>query len=86
MPKLKNRMPKMCRDGKKAISWHNRKRVYHGAWGSPAAEKSYKRFIADLLESPTLPLRMDRESDVLVAIAQRKPYCRFSLIIITVFV
>jgi len=34
MPKLKNRMPRLCRDGKKAISWHNGKRIYHGAPGS----------------------------------------------------
>ena len=52
MPKLTNRLPKNCRDRNQAFSWHNGKRIYHGVWGSPEAEKSYKRFIAALLESP----------------------------------
>jgi len=67
MPKLKTRLPKLCRDRKLAISWHNGERVYHGLWGTPDAEKSYKRFIAALLENPTLPLRIDKDSDVLVS-------------------
>jgi len=57
MPKLKNQMPKMCRDRNQAFSWHNGKRVFHGVWNSPEAEKSYKRFIARLLENPILPLQ-----------------------------
>ena len=57
MPKLKNRLPKMCRDRNQAFSWHKGKRIYHGVWGSPEAEKNYKRFIATLLENPILPLR-----------------------------
>ena len=67
MPKLKNQFPKMYRDRNQAISKHNGKRIYHGVWGSPEAEKSYKRFIAVLLESPTLPVRMGGDSDVLVS-------------------
>jgi len=55
MPKLKNRLPKMSRDRNQAFSKHNGKRYYHGKWGTPEAEKSYKRFLAALLESPVLP-------------------------------
>jgi hypothetical protein len=67
MPKLKNRLPKMCRDRNQAISWHNGKRIYHGAWDSTEAKKSYKRFIATLLENPTLPMLDKKASDVLVS-------------------
>ena len=67
MPKLTNRLPKNCRDRNQAFSWYNGKRIYHGVWGTPEADKSYKRFIAALLENPTLPLRMDKDTDVLVS-------------------
>jgi len=67
MPKLKNRLPKLCRDRNQAISWHNGKRIIHGVWDSDDAKKSYKRFIAALLENPTLPLRDGKNSDVLVS-------------------
>jgi integrase len=67
MPKLKNGMPKNCRDRNQAFSWHNGKRIYHGVWGSPEAEKSYKRFIAALLEGPNLALQDCKIGDVLVA-------------------
>lgn len=67
MPKLKNQFPKLCRDRNQAISWHKGKRIHHGVWGSPEAEKSYKRFIAALLENPTLPLRDNRTGDTLVS-------------------
>jgi integrase len=62
MPKLNNRYPKNCRDRSQAFSWYNGKRIYHGAWGSPEAEKNYKRFIAALLENPSMPLRMGGDS------------------------
>ena len=67
MPKLKNQYPKKCRDRSQAFSWHNGKRIYHGTWGSPEADKNYKRFIAALLENPTLPLQMGASGGVLVA-------------------
>ena len=67
MPKLKNRLPKICRDRNPAFSKHNGKRHYHGKWGTPEAERSYKRFIAALLESPTLPVRLGEDSNVLVS-------------------
>ena len=67
MPKLKNRLPKVCRDRNQAFSWYNGRRFYHGVWGSPEAEKSYKRFIAALLENPTLPVRLGEDNDVLVS-------------------
>ncbi|MDR0327777.1 MAG: hypothetical protein LBI05_05730, partial [Planctomycetaceae bacterium] len=67
MPKLKNRLPKNCRDRNQAFSKYNGKRIYHGVWGSPEAEKSYKRFIAALLEGPNLPVRLGKDNDVLVS-------------------
>ena len=67
MPKLKNRLPKLCKDRNQAISWHNGKRFYHGQWGSDKAKKSYKRFIAALMESPTLPQLDKKTGDVLVS-------------------
>jgi integrase len=67
MPKLKIQFPKMYRDRNQAISKHNGKRIYHGTWGTPEAEKSYKRFIAALLENPVIVLRRDETGDVLVS-------------------
>jgi len=67
MPKLKNRLPKNCRDRNQAFSKHNGKRIYHGVWGTSEAEKNYKRFLAALLENPVLPLRLGEGGDVLVA-------------------
>jgi len=67
MPKLKNRLPKNCRDRNQAFSKHNGKRIYHGVWGTPEAEKSYKRFIAALLAGPNLPLQDGKIGDVLVS-------------------
>ena len=55
MPKLKNRLPKNCRDRNQAFSKYNGKRIYHGIWGSAEAEKNYKRFIATLLEGLSSP-------------------------------
>jgi hypothetical protein len=67
MPKLKNKFPKNCRDRNQAFSKHNGKRIYHGVWGSPEAERSYKRFIAALLEGSAPSLRLGANSDVLVS-------------------
>jgi len=67
MPKLKNQMPKLCRNGKSAISWHDGKKIYHGVWGSPESDRNYKRFIAALLENPVILLRNDKEGDILVS-------------------
>jgi hypothetical protein len=67
MPKRKNRLPILCRDRNQAFSWHNGRRICHGVWGSPEAEKSYKRFIAALLESPNLPVRLGEDNDALVS-------------------
>jgi len=67
MPKLKDRCPKKCRDRNQCFSWNNGKRIYHGVWGSPEADESYRRFKIALLESPTRPLRLDGESKVLVS-------------------
>jgi len=59
MPKLTNRLPRKCRDRNQAFSWHNGKRIYHGIWGTPEAEKSYKRFLAALIENPVQPPQLD---------------------------
>ena len=67
MPKLKNRLPKMCRDRNQAISWYKGKRIHHGVWNSPEAERNYKRFIARLLENPVLPLQDSKTGDTLVS-------------------
>jgi hypothetical protein len=67
MPKTRNQFPKNCRDRNQAFSWHNGKRIYHGIWGTPEAEQSYKRFIAALLENPIVPPRIGGETDVLVS-------------------
>jgi integrase len=66
MPKLKNRLPKRCNDRGRAFSWHNGKRIYHGVWGSPEAEKNYKRFISALLENPELRPQIGDVEGVLV--------------------
>jgi integrase len=67
MPKTKNQYPKNCRDRNQAFSWYNGKRIYHGVWGSPEAEQSYKRFVAALLESPVVSPQTGGETDVLVS-------------------
>jgi integrase len=68
MPKLKNRLPRLCRDRKLAISWYNGKRIYHGVWGTPDAEKNYKRFIAALLEVPDgVPVLVGENTEVIVS-------------------
>jgi len=67
MPKLKNQYPKNFRDRSQAFSWYNGKRIYHGAWGAPEAKKNYDRFIAALMENPTLPLQIGASAGVLVS-------------------
>jgi hypothetical protein len=67
MPKLNDRFPKKCRDRNQCFSWHNGKRIYFGTWGSPEAEKNYKRFIAALLENAHLPPQIGDEEGVLIA-------------------
>ena len=67
MPKLKNRLPKNCRDRNQAFSWYDGRRIYHGVWGSPEAEKSYKRFLAALLENPSLHPQVGKDICVLVS-------------------
>jgi hypothetical protein len=67
MPKLKNRLPKKCRDRNQAFSKYNGRRIYHGIWGSPEAAKSYKRFLAALLERPTPPVQIGGDADLLIA-------------------
>ena len=59
-------MPRNCNDRGRAFSWYKGKRIYHGAWGTPEADKAYKRFIAALLESPT-PRFGNDASDVLIS-------------------
>ena len=63
---MTKKLPKQCRDRNQSYSWHNGKRIYHGIWKSPEADTAYRRFVAELLESPTGVLR-HRTGDVLVA-------------------
>ena len=55
MPKLKTRLPKLCRDRKLAISWHNGERVYHGLWGTHEAEKTTNGSLPTCLKAPQFP-------------------------------
>ena len=58
MSKQKNssKLPKMCRDRNQCFSWHNGKRVYHGKWGTPEANRNYSQFLQDLTQgSGALP-------------------------------
>jgi hypothetical protein len=66
MPNLQNQVPKMCNDRGRAYSKHNGQRIYHGVYGSQEAKQAYKRFIAALLENPTLPPVRSSE-DILVS-------------------
>ncbi|MCL2305263.1 MAG: site-specific integrase [Planctomycetaceae bacterium] len=63
----KNRLPGMCKDRNQALSWYKGKRYYHGVWGSPEADRNYKRFITKLLEKPDLTLQVGETGDVLVS-------------------
>ena len=63
---MTKRLPKQCRDRNQSYSWHNGKRIYHGIWKSPEADTAYRRFIAELLESPASILR-HRTGDILIA-------------------
>jgi len=67
MPKLKNGLPRMCKDRNQALSWYKGKRYYHGVWGSPEAKKNFDRFITKLLENPSLLLQVDGAGEVLVS-------------------
>ena len=67
MPRLKNQLPKNCRDRNQAFSWYKGKWIYHGVWGTPEAENSYKRFIAALLENSDLLSLDGKIGDLLVS-------------------
>ena len=67
MPKLKNQFPKMYRDRNQAISKYKGKRIYHGIWGSSEAEKSYRRFLAAIIENPNLPFKTGGGGGVFVS-------------------
>jgi hypothetical protein len=58
------KLPKLCKDRNQAFSKYRGKRYYHGVWGSPEAEKSYKRFIATLLENPVMLQQPGKNADV----------------------
>ena len=63
---MTKKLPKQCRDRNQSYSWHNGKRIYHGIWKSSEADAAYRRFIAELLESPAGILR-HHTGDVLIA-------------------
>ncbi len=57
----------MCKDRNQALSWYKGKRYYHGVWGSPEADRNYKRFLTKLIEYPGLPLQVEGTGEVLVS-------------------
>ena len=67
MPKLKNQVPKNCRDRNQSFSWYKGKRVYHGVWNSPEAVRNYNRFLARLRENPVLPLQKNKTGETLIS-------------------
>jgi len=52
MPKLKNKLPKLCKMGKYAVVNYQRKKTVLGQWGTPEAKQAYARFITDLQNNP----------------------------------
>jgi len=69
MPKLKNKLPKLTKDGNYACVYYNRKRYRLGIWGSAEAKTAYARFIAKLQSDPVTFETEQRISrgDVLIA-------------------
>jgi len=53
MPKLKNRLPKLCKMGNYAVVNYLRKKTVLGKWGTPEANQEYARFITKVLNNPT---------------------------------
>ena len=51
MPRLKNRPPKLSKDKNYAIVYCNGVRLSMGKWGTPEAEKNYRRFLAEWAQS-----------------------------------
>lgn len=48
MPKLKNRLPKLCQMGKYAVVNYQRQKKVLGKWGPPEAKQAYARFITEI--------------------------------------
>jgi len=52
MPKLKNRLPKMCQMGVYAVVNYQGKKPVLGKWGTPEAKQAYARFITEIQNKP----------------------------------
>jgi len=62
MPKLKNRMPKLCKNGDYAFTRFQGKKISLGRWGSDEAKQAYARFITELQNNPLPNLAIARSS------------------------
>jgi len=57
MPKLKNRPPKLCKNGDYTFIRYQGKKISLGRWGSDESKQAYARFITELqtIRSRILP-------------------------------
>jgi len=58
MPKLKNRLPKLCKNGDYAFVRCRGKKISLGRWGTAEAKQAYARFVAELQDGslPSIPV------------------------------
>jgi len=52
MPKLKNRLPKLCKNGNYAFVRYLGQKISLGRWGTPESKQAYARFITNLQNNP----------------------------------
>ena len=67
MPKLKNRPPKLCKNGDYAFIRYQGKKISLGRWGSDESKQAYARFITELQNNPLPNLAVARSSAKLSA-------------------
>jgi len=61
MPKIKNRPPKYCKDGRYAAVYIGGKRIRIGHYGSPESRKEYARLCAEIGDNPTFSLHGEKD-------------------------
>lgn len=59
MPKLANRLPKMCKHGNRAVVSLSGQQVYLGRWGTAKATAEYERKITEWLARGKTPYQVD---------------------------
>ncbi len=52
MPKLKNRPPKLCKNGNYAFVRYQGEKISLGRWGSDESKQAYARFITEIQNNP----------------------------------